>query len=91
MTIEELIDRGEALNMVSKGIKIQVDINDFEDMESVLKLCKQQDGTIFEPSLNVISNYVWCTFFLGDVDFNVKGKAMTNKQIKNYYINSIEC
>lgn len=87
MTIEQLMDKAEALNMISDGLKIQVNINDFDNMEDALKLCKQQDGTIFEP--NSISNYHWCTFFLGDVDFNVKGRAMTKKQIKNYFINSL--
>ena len=87
MTIEQLMDRAEALNMISDGIKIQVDIKDFENMDEALKLCEQQDGTTFQP--NGVSNYVWCTFFLGDVDFNVKGKEMNNKELKNYLINTL--
>jgi hypothetical protein len=87
MTIEQLMDKAEALNMISDGLKIQVDINDFEDIDKALELCKQQDGTVFEP--NGVSGYLWCTFFLGDIDFNVKGKKMTREQLKNYYINSL--
>jgi hypothetical protein len=85
MTIEQLMDRAEALNMVSDGLKIDVAVNDFENYEDALKLCEQQAGTAFEP--DNVTNYRWCTFMLGDVDFTVRGKEMTTKQIKNHLIN----
>lgn len=85
MTIEQLMDRAEALNMISDGLKIDVTVNDFENYEDALKLCEQQAGTAFEP--DNVTNYRWCTFMLGDVDFTVRGEQMTDKQIKNHLIN----
>ena len=87
MTIEELIDKAEALNMVSKGIKISVEVEDFDNMKEVFKLSDQQDGMIFEP--NGVTRYEWCSFELGDVKFTVSGRVMNDKQLKNYYLNEL--
>ena len=72
-TIEQLMDRAEALNMISDGIKIEVTVLDFEDMDNAKKLCKQQSGYIFEKS--IILETEWCSFMLGDVEFIVSGKS----------------
>ncbi len=68
MTIEQLMDRAEALNMVCDGLNIQVTVKDFEDMPNAYKLCKQQSGDIFEKGL---LGYDWCSFYLGKVEFIV--------------------
>ena len=90
MTIEQLMDKAEVLNgTLSEGCNIHVEIENFDNIEEALKLSEQQGGMIFEP--NSVTRYRWCSFHLGDIKFTINGNLMSDKQIKQYFINTIEC